>query len=304
MTKEKASDHYSFVSGYVQDNDTIRVIAQIDQLNELDEPNSILMKYVRSEDNWYAFDIDWYAIRLLVYKKQLFAVGPQGEILVATAKSEDIEEIDSSNNGPSQHGEIRDLRLIDNKIYVTGMGRQVYRREGKNKWTRRDSGILQAIDTEEVTGLNSIDGLNEDDIYAVGYKGEICHFRKRKWQLIESPTNVILNYVCVVNKELVFVCGQLGTLLRGYYDSWESIEHECTDEQFWAMAWFNDELFVTTDNKIYKLLPDDTLEAVDMNLGYEATCGYLHASSGILLSVGIKHICWTADGVKWHDQTD
>ena len=303
MARKKASEFYSFVSGYVQDSETLRIIAQLDDLIETGEPNSTLMKWVRSENKWYSFDFDWFATSLSVVltpELQVFAAGPDGRVMVGTIHGEQQEKIDPSEDGPDVHGDIRDLRIIGKHLYLVGMGRQVYRRES-GKWVRRDAGVLQTPDLDEVKGFNAIDGLSEDDIYAVGWDGEIWHLKKGTWRQIESPTNVILNGVRVIKKNLAFACGQNGILLRGYGDTWDVVEQDGTDDQIWDLEWFKDTLYLATDDAIYQLLPDDTLEPVDMRLGDEVTCGSLHAKDGVLLSVGTKHVCFTEDGVNWQD---
>lgn len=306
MAKPRMSEYYSFVSGFVQDRNTLRIIGQLDELTEAGEPNSTLMKWVKPENKWYAFDLDWFVTRMWVLhhpELQVFAVGPDGRVNIGTLQGDNQEEIDPTKNGPRLHGDIRDLRFIGEHLYAGGMGRQVYRREGKNEWIHRDTGVLQSPSTEEVKGFNSIDGLEEDDIYAVGFEGEIWHFHKGKWHKVESPTNLILNKVRAVRTDLVFACGQMGTLLRGHGNTWNFVDQGGTEDQIWDLEWFDDTPIIATDDQLFRLTSDDTLEAVDMELEYETTCGSLHVNDGLLLSVGRKHICWTEDGKKWHDIT-
>lgn len=302
MAKQRASNFFSFVSGFVQDRNTLRVIAQADELSNAGRPNSTLMKWVRHDQKWYDFHINWFVTRMWVLQQpelQVFAAGPNGRVNIGTLQGDYQEEIDPSENGPRLHGDIRDLRFIGDHIYAAGMGRQIYRRESRNQWIHKDIGILQPISTTDVKGFNSIDGLNEDDILAVGFGGEIWHLLKGKWHKIESPTNVILNKVRVIRKDTAFACGQKGTLLRGIGGKWGVLDHRSTEDQIWDMEWFDNTLFLATDESLFRLMPDDTLDQVDMKLGEEVTCGFLHANDGVLLSVGRKHICWTKDGIKW-----
>jgi hypothetical protein len=230
---------------------------------------------------------------------QVFAAGPDGRVNIGTLQGDRLEQIDPSGNGPGLHGHIRDLRFIGNHMYAAGMGRQVYKREGKDQWVRLDAGVLQTPGTTDVKGFNSIDGLGEDDMFAAGFGGEIWHFNKGKWQQDASPVDVILNKVRVIRKDLAFAGGQMGTLLRRNDDRWEVVDHHSTTNEIWDIEWFNDTLYLATDKKLFRLLPNDTLELVDMKLGKDVTCGALHANDGVLLSVGRKHVCYTEDGKKW-----
>lgn len=297
----------SFVSGYVQDDNHIIVTAQIDELVEAGEPDSFVLKWKRVDYKWSEVcDLDWSATRVCVIfgqTNQIFVTGPFGRVAIQDDEGLREEDIDNSSNGVSVHGVIRDLQFIGKRLYVCGMGRQIYVRDENDHWVHRDNGVLQAPSTTEVTGFNSIDGLNEDDIYAVGFYGEIWRYHNQCWQKIESPTNVILNKVKVIRNDLVYISGQRGMLLVGAENEWKIIEHQVIKDQIWDIEWFQNALYLSTDASIFKLLPDDTLEPVDMNLGYKTTCGSLHAKNGLMVSIGRKHIVWTDDCLIWHEIT-
>ena len=165
----------SFVSGCILDQDQILVTAQIDELVEAGETDSFVLKWKRSDCKWREVcDLEWSATCLCSGQTdQIFSTGPLGRVVIHDGNGSREEDIDNSSQGTSLHGDIRDLQLIGEHLYTTGMGRQVYRREGDDNWVRRDIGVLQTPSTTEVTGFNSIDGLNENDIYAVGFYGEI-----------------------------------------------------------------------------------------------------------------------------------
>ena len=306
MTNSK-NNPLSFVSGYVQDIEHILVTAQIDELAEVGEPDSFVLSWKHSDYKWWeTCDLEWSVTRICVFSgqtEQIFATGPLGRVVIHENNGMREEDIDSSSKGISLHGDIRDLEFIGEHLYATGMGRQVYRRVGDDHWVHQDLGVLQHLSITEVTGFNSIDGLDEDDIYAVGFYGEIWQFHKQSWQQLESPTNVILNKVKVIGKDLVYVCGQQGMLLVGAKNQWKIIEHDVTKDQIWDMEWFHNSLYLTTDTCIYRLHSDQTLELVDINLGYQITCGFLHAKDGLMVATGRKDIVWTNDGVIWQDIT-
>jgi hypothetical protein len=184
------------------------------------------------------------------------------------------------------------------------MGRQVYRREGKDKWIHLDTGVLQEPSLTEVKGFNSIDGVDENDIYAVGFGGDMWHCMQGIWQELDSPTNLILNKVLVVNDKQVYICGQKGVLLAGHGDRWTTVEQDLEDEDFWDMTWYREALYLSSNKAVYRLDPNDnTLTVVDFNLGDKMTYGFVHANDGVLASFGTKHVCITKDGVNWEDIT-
>jgi len=297
---------YSFVSGYVQSSEIIRVVAQVDVLSEMEEPNSSLMKWVASENHWYAFHLDWYATRICVLldpELQVIALGPDGKVNVGTTHGEFQEHVDNSKNGPISNGLIRDMHEISGTVYATGMGRQIYERSEMNNWFHIDKTVLQPPSTKEVTGFNSIDGISNENLYAVGMYGEIWHGSPNNWFKSESPTNVILNKVKVIDKKTVFICGQKGTILKGTANNWQVLDQTDLDDELWDMAWFNDELYVSGDESLYKLGKNNILAPIDLKSNKDLTFRYLHSSDGIILSTGPKSVIISRDGKAWEDIT-
>jgi hypothetical protein len=181
------------------------------------------------------------------------------------------------------------------------MARQVYRREGPENWCRRDEGAVLPIGAIEVAGFNSIDGVCEHDIYAVGFGGEIWRCVYRRWYQVKSPTRAILNCVRVVRKELIYAAGHKGVLLRGNGDGWEQVVQKETTDDLWGMEWFNETLYVCSDKAIYCVNEDGEFKAIE--LGHIKTSGHLHANDGVMWSFGGKHVAWTENGLDWNDAT-
>lgn len=298
------SDHFSFISGCVQDRYTLRVIAQADALSDAGKPNSTLMKWILPAGKRYDFHLARFMTRIATMqspKLHVLSIGPEGHVNVGTSEGDHQEEIDGSDAGPSHNGDIRDLRLIGHGLYAVGMGRQVYRREGPDHWVHKDAGALQVPSTDEVVGFNAIDGVSEDDIFAVGFGGEIWRRHDDRWREIRSPTNVILNCIKSVRPDLLFIGGQKGTLIKGHGDTWSVVSQSVIEDQIWGLEWFNNALYLATDNSVFRLLDDDELKIVHGKGKRKRTCGSLHSRDGIMLSVGRKHISWTNDGDTWHD---
>jgi len=305
MKANKIAEHFSFDSGFIQDSNTIRIIARLDEMTALDEPNTTFVKWDRLEATAQSFSVDWYAANMWVHNNpdvEVIAVGPDGRVIVGGVSESYEEVIDDSDDGPPMTGLIRDFTLIGEHFYAAGMGRMVYRREARGNWVRRDGGIVQDPTSLEVKGFNSIDGLSERDIYAVGFDGEIWNYRK-KWQQIDSPTNVILNRVRAIDEDRIYACGQNGLLLCGAGNDWEVVEHEATKEELWDIVEYNGDLYVSADENLYTLNNNFELQEVDLGLDDSMTFGRLYASDGLLLSVGDKNVCWTLDGRVWNDFT-
>ncbi len=58
------------------------------------------------------------------------------------------------------------------------MKRQVYRRGGERRWTDMSAPFPKP---RETAGFEAIDGYSSNEIYAVGWSGEIWQFNGKKW---------------------------------------------------------------------------------------------------------------------------
>jgi len=246
--------------------------------------------------------ITWQAIGIAAVTKpqvSIVIVGAVGNVWEASnGMSESV--IDKSDEGPASRGILRDVRCIGDHAYACGMKRQVYRREANGKWTRFDKGTLSPLESGEITGFNSIDGFSEDDIYAVGWGGEIWHCIKGKWQQEKSPTKLKLERVVCAADGYVYAVGQCGIIIRGKNNHWEIIEQKETDQQFWGAVWYWNRLWLATTEAVFTLNKKNKLEKVQITPNNEPiTCGWLDANFDQMWSVGAKHLFKTTDGKCW-----
>lgn len=300
----KQQSPISYLSGFVQSRDVARVVATVDQLADAGAQLTWLTKWTRADGKWGRFEVPWAATHLSVLMNNgahVYATGLQGKVAILTPTGSGEEVIDASADGPLSRGPVHELRVIEGHLYACGMARQVYRREGPNRWVRRDEGVVLPKGTIKVAGFNAIDGISEEDIYAVGFGGEIWRSVASHWHQINGPTNVILYCVRTVRSDLVYAAGQKGVLLRGNGDVWEQVEQKTTIKDFWGMEWFRDRLFVCSDDAVYVLRDDGLLENVSQ--GKLTTCRHLHANDGVMWSFGRKQVAWTENGVDWIDAT-
>ena len=294
----------SFRSGVSLGADEGKVIAQLGPHPDPEFPESQIMEWSK-QNGWSSTKINLTAIRMCVLNEpgnQLVVMGKGGYVVVMSDGQITEEMVDESDKGPRFKGNIRDMRLIGNHLYAAGMSRQVYRREGFMHWVHCDQGVVQQPpQLLEIAGFSTIDGLTESDIYAAGFEGEIWHYDGRTWHQIDSPTNLILHRIRVIEPNLVFASGQKGLLLQGSQEVWKPIEHDVTTDNLWGMEWFEEQLHVAGDHAIYRL-DGDQLEVVDTGLGDLFTYRHLHANRGAMWSFGPKHIAKT-DGKTWMDVT-
>ncbi len=272
----------------------------MDGLSEEVTANSVVLEWSQ-ERGMTAIKFDYPLSRIA------FLPEPESQAIVSGRLGfigliQDRRVIEELIEGPQAEGFIRDLRVIDQHVYATGMGRQVYRRASRGKWLPFHRGLIRSpADYLDITGFNAIDGLSEEDIYAVGFGGDIFHCATGEWREIASPTNLILERVCAMKRDLVFAAGQSGVLLRGHHDAWEAIDQAETSSDFWGLECFRGRTYLATNEGIFRLNDRDELETVDLGLPGPRTYSQLHAGKGALWSFGPRHLSWTEDGESWND---
>ncbi|MFY0564564.1 hypothetical protein ACN28E_11985 [Archangium lansingense] len=187
------------------------------------------------------------------------------------------------------------MRTIGRRTFAVGMGRQVYRRDGENQWTRLDQQLQPLMG--EVKGFESIDGFSETNLYAVGWDGEIWHFDGNAWTQQQCPVDVVLTRVLCAGDGNVYATGRQGLLLRSGGARWEVVEHDSLREDIQDMAWYEGRLYLSTRRQLLTL-SGDRLVPIHFGDDAPATCYHLSAANGVLWSLGAKDIM-AFDGKKW-----
>ncbi len=149
----------------------------------------------------------------------------------------------------------------------------------------------------ENAGFEDICGFGGEEIYAVGWNGEIWQWNGTRWANYASPTNLILTGACCGGDGKVYVCGQNGTLIRGRSDTWELIEFENVTEDFWDVCWFKGRLYVSSMTMLF-IVTNGELLPVDFGADSPATYGRLTEAENVLWSIGSADV-FSFDGTAW-----
>ena len=91
-------------------------------------------------------------------------------------------------------------KTIGEHLYLAGWDRAVVRRDGINKWTliskECQTPELKNIEESYAKGFQDVDGFSEEDMYAVGGKGDIWRYDGKHWYRVDVPVNVRTYSVC------------------------------------------------------------------------------------------------------------
>jgi hypothetical protein len=263
-------------------------------------PNGQLF-FLRNFIDWSFHDFAWSGVSLdtcLNPKLQCYVLGRDGEILVASDAGFNEERIEDQSLSPLNRGPLQKLRIIDNTVLAVGMGRQAYKRIDFNVWVRFENGLPEPPPNPTIVGFNSIDGNTSNNLYAVGWGGEIWHYNGHQWMSIESPTNVILHDVKVIGDDAIYICGNTGVILKGYLHNWEIIEYKGPISNWRTMAWFHGILFIADGHDLYSL-NGNLMSPVKVSTKgfFPAIC--LHSTGQSLMAVAADSAYMTSDGENW-----
>lgn len=196
-------------------------------------------------------------------------------------------------------------RLIGDKAYAVGMLRDVYRRVDIGKWERIAKG-LPDLDPESMSptemlevGFRDIDGFAEDDLYAVGGKGDVWHHDGNLWIPCEFPANLALFTVCCAGDGNVYISGEGGTLYQGRGDVWKRICKQEYTVPYNDSLWFGDRLWLASDYMLDWLV-NGAVEHVEHGGRRVNARGHLDARDGILVVAGHDRVM-QFDGTVWRD---
>lgn len=295
--KKNLFDQLTFTLGTIRYNDLLYFSVQDDANDISTYPH--FFPTVLDQGRWSRVDgLNWIAVDMSVCRhplEQMIAIGEDGQVICLGSAKESLEQISCSNQTPLERGgPLRSVRGIGKKAYAAGMKRQVYRRDDEKKWVSIDDGVYET--GKPVCGFEAIDGFNEDDIYGVGWEGEIWHYNGAEWSRKDSPTNLILTDVCCADNGCVYICGQVGTLIVGCDNHWSIIDTDMK-EHFWSVKWYKGQLYASSYSGIYTLI-DGNLTRINFVEDIPKTFYQIATGDDIMCSIGGKDIM-LFDGEHW-----
>ncbi|MCB1869899.1 MAG: hypothetical protein KDI43_15635 [Gammaproteobacteria bacterium] len=281
---------HSFTDGAARFFDLCYFTLNQDDLAEEEVPHTVFCGF--DQQLWYQYShVNWTAVGIV------FATQPDDK---AVAISEDgnvwtyfsgKEKTESFKEKPRL---IRNISVIEGEVYACGMDRQVYRRFGENNWRGMHA---PKPGKGETLGFEAIAGFSKNEIYAVGWDGEVWRAEKGDWQNCDSPVNAILTGVHCSNDGFVYVCGQDGVILRGRRDTWEFIGDENVTDDLWDVVEFKGKIYFASKSDIY-VLDNNKLEQIMPETDNIETAGRFTSREEVLWSIGDKDV-FSFDGNTW-----
>jgi hypothetical protein len=206
-------------------------------------------------------------------------------------------------DGPGDYGFLTAVRVIGDAVFAVGMSRQVYVcRTAGGDWVRYDAGVLdESIDVGAVTGFRAVDGFGVEELYAVGFDGEIWTMRGGTWARIDSPTNVALEDVRVMGAGRVCAVGKSGVVLLGRGGVWQAVDQSETEEDLCALEPFAGRLYVASEHALYALDDAGGFKQIDLPSNRPAAFACLRASIDALWSFGPFDVFKMSPSGDWQE---
>lgn len=227
----------------------------------------------------------------------IIAIGEYGQYTVLSRSGQARDDvIDAQGITPPNRGPLRSGSVINGHLIMVGMFRQVYDRDPAGTWRVMEVGLPAPV-PDTTPGFEAVAGSDLENVYAVGWDGEIWRFDGSRWHAIDSPTNRILTSVCITENRTVYACGRGGLLVRGTDPSWDVLDSGCPDD-LWSITSFRGEVFAASLRRIYRLMGDKLVQVDADSSDSFATfsqCGQA------LWSVGAKAVV-AYDGTGWSQQ--
>lgn len=288
-----------FSFGQILNKSTLFLSGVLDDWEENDVCHALFFR--RQVDRWNYWSINSRIVGFHVFPISL------GEIIIAPCQEGSIyinkegeERWETIGIGPEMPSTLRHLtcsRVIGSFLYVAGMQRQVFRKcIPDGAWERADQGALISRHSTEINGFLSIDGINEKNMYGVGFYGQLWNYKNEQWFQLTSPTNLKLKSVRCMGDGAVYVAGAKGIILKGIADRWEIIEQDLTLSTFMNVEIFEGTLFLVTDRGGLYRLVNDQLSKVEFDCPTEFH--FLHSHGELLLALGFS-MAYLFDGVVW-----
>jgi hypothetical protein len=313
MTEQSKSvaENFVFVAGHVQSRRRFAFIAHAHE-GLVQGVKIAQLLFLEDDNEWLnGGTYSWEAVGLTALDDRgegVVVIGRDGEVVVWTPSGIIQERIRVPGRTV---GPLRGARYVHGAVFAYGMGREVYKRTVDGRWLPAEDGFPPKPASDDLTevirsnirrlgGINAVDGPSAQDLYAVGFRGEIYHSEGSRWASVATPTNVILYDMAVTPAGEVFVSGQRGTILRIGPSSAEFVQYEGPQNvDLLKLCWFEGALFFA-DGNAARVLRDGALTLLDLGMtdGIPPSSS-LHAHDGVLLSVGGKEIYKTTDGRRW-----
>lgn len=288
----------SYQTGAVAPDGAVLVIATENAKEDLLIPHGHLLIF--RDGAWqHAASVEYFCKRVCWRQEptpEWLVLGQTGAIArVSPAGDMREERLYPPPAKPLAMGTMHGMCVVGAVAYAVGMRRQAFSDHGRGNWSSIADDMPTWSRPAAVVGFEAVDSFPDQNVYAVGWAGEIATRVEGRWRRIDSPVNRILTSVVCAGDGSVYACGQRGAILRGYLDTWEVIAPGIPPEDLWSVVWYDGAVHAASLRSVFRLA-DGCLRRLD--IGEALTCYHLSTAANFLCSVGARSIT-LFDGATW-----
>ena len=278
-------------TGRIVDANMVFLLMEDPVLAEDDVPHSGVA--IRRRDNdWRLSRLDYNGISAAVVPE---ATGVNRQVVVIgnTGKCTVLSEGTGTDGVIKDETALASVSLVHGSVIAVGIVGGVYRMTRPDSWE-------ELTDETVEENLSAVCGHPAGGFLVSGWQGLVSHYRDDGVTRLETGTNVILTDIMCDDGGEIIACGQRGTVLRGTTNSLRPLILEGISEDFWSVAKFQGEIYLTSTTALYRLVDDVTVELVKPE-GEEVPTSFYHLDTfedSLLLSVGQKDAV-LFDGSEW-----
>jgi len=278
------------------------VCASLTQFIEQDAAYSIILQF--KDGKWKYWPVETLVVAISVFfegkKNIILAIGYDGRVHKSTLVGMEWEIIGIGDGYPSNLRRITKAESIGNYVYACGMGRNVFRKSNslaQSIWEKVDQGCAIEKNSDEIDGFLSINGFNDEELYAVGFHGGIWMNLKSAWYRVESPTNLKLTLVKPFNDKIV-IGGNKGILITGRKHQWTVIDQQVTSDAFRYGAIIKDTLYLTTETGELLKFHEGMCERAEPKLSGNDPIYTIDGNNNLILASTTNYLM-LFDGQSW-----
>ncbi|RSZ57351.1 hypothetical protein HF313_11415 [Massilia atriviolacea] len=207
--------------------------------------------------------------------------------------------VQECKGSPVRRGSIFRIKMIEGYAYVCGGNRSVGKRLGKGEWFSHSEAIPKLVNSTD-DGFDDIAGFNENDLYAVGGKGDVWHYNGKTWQQVSFPTNIWTTTVCCGGDGNVYISCYEGLTFMGRENRWKKIYDGGISLGFKDMVWHEGKVWCTNDNGVWTIENGKLARASGLPSEIYVCSGSLSVNDGVMLMAGLGGAAFMENG-QWHN---
>lgn len=222
-----------------------------------------------------------------------------GQVFAGGSGESGMEEVNPGGKPSTGIVSIQRLVCIDGWAYALSLFRKVFKRTAVGEWTQLKEGMELNIKGDTLhAGFADMDGTDDNNLYAVGGRGDVWRYDGKRWHQCDFPANHELSTVTVAPDGQVYISGISG-LWVGKKDTWQLVCKGSFMVSYNDSVWFNGQLWLSADYHLHIWDGEKLQRPLAKDGSRILHSGHMDAHDGILAVAGPSTV-HAYDGDEWY----